>query len=1005
MTPETNHRQPLRPPRPAEPGEAIREIKVLAIDLGTWSSVATLFENQEGIGFDPGQEQALRSGLAALLRDETLKPVADLVFKEYEDLRVFTAEDERPDPVGDLEELSASLADRPISAVTDRDALAERRAAELALERTLMHPRHAGLRDKIVPRLHRLHDSVFDVLPLRLQNLWILPIHDQLQGDEVSSLLAVYPDRFADSRLLSSRADAFDSDGVIYPGIKRRMVRRQQVAELAGQDLPEGWQPDSDLLIGQSYRNLVQRVEEQVLAADPQVGWPELTGTAGAIANRVVVTFPTTLVPTARARLRAIVADALGLGRPQYVRMDYDEAVSSALFFVLKGISGNRNAGIEAFQARARLVPGRPYPTWRQNVLVIDVGGGTTDIALLKVELTDETPTPPAREGDEPEVTGRTFVLRPQVLGTTGHPQLGGDLLTLRMFYWLKAAIADAIGAAGPGSPGPAPGFAARVIKSRNREPVPPSVRQALRDLVPTHAEGSGQGPRPAHPTVRPLSKSSAAFETLWVEMENAKSTEVAADDPRYQLREDLARELPADVPWAADLAAVDCATVRLSHDDFGRLIRPIITAVAGLAAGLVRRLLGDDPGQRLDAVALCGRTTGMPEVRKIVMEVLGRELGGTAGGRRPIEWDPAGVTVEPTYSKHAASIGACWAHAKATVTELEDGDTDAGVHVLRVKPNDLTPALPADFGLAGTDPESTAVPWLRAGQPFDMADQTGRRPAVLFTRSQWRPLDQLLCLHRLLPAPVMDKFKSLEWATYNHTIARDKAGAPGCPPGTQTWFQIEMNQELEPWVWLCTGTPGQVQPVLHPDDGLDLTSRARIRLRNYQELMDCFSDGMLREMPLIEVAAGADDDPVPIFSPGPVDQMFTYFVATDGQVPDLGRPAGDLMPAWVSQRPLPAPPYGSTGPVRFYVTVNGSRLPEPIDPPAFSSDLPVPGAPYWALLDADGDLRIMAGYPPYLTARDMTEMTVTLGLPFLVPMVDGIPDWEPSWDPFTGDH
>jgi hypothetical protein len=1004
--------------RPAHPTG--RDIKGLAIDLGTWSSAVTLFDNKEvGKGFDPAQEQALRSGLAQLLRDPDLQPVTSQLFKTYQDLYARIAVDNRPKPVSDIEALARQLHDRGEGTVLEDDALEERRAAQRAMERTLMDPRHARLAELMAPRMHRMYDEVFGMLPLRLQNLWVLPIHADGKGSEVSSMLALEAE-IDQTKLLDEMAAAFDSRRLVVPGIKRRFARQERVDELAGRTLPDGWPPDTDLLIGQAYRDLVRRAEDDVIG-HALVG--ELGDIKGATLQHVVVTFPTTLAPNAKDRLRGVVADALGLDEPIWVHMDYDEAVAAALFFLVRGFSGNRNIGIEAFQARATRVPRRPQPTWRRNMLVVDIGGGTTDIALLAVELADVT-LDPAQAQPGPALDGRHFVLRPRVLGTTGHPQLGGDLLTLRMFYWLKAAIADAIGASPrPSANSPTDGeegLAAQVIGSKALDPVPPEVGAALRERVPTHTDGNGYR-APGSPARLALSDFTQGFQKLWVEMENAKIAPVSQDRPRYQM--DKFRPDEIEATWAtalAEWAKQDSQGIELASADFERLIRPIVAAAAGLAADLVRRSIGNDPEQRLDMVALCGRTTAMPEAKAIVLDVLGRELSGASSGQRRIGWDPAAVVVEHTYSKHAASIGACWAYATSTFKGDEAKVLQAGIHELDINVDRLIPALPADLGLAGAHNQARPVPWLRAGQPFDMADQTGTRTGLLFTRTEWRRLDQVICLHRILAAPVMGKSYSMEWGTYDYRVARVRAGlsqavGPDQSAG-QVWYQIEIDQELRPRIWLCMGTARGVRPVLHPDGGLDLTSRAVVSLNNCPGMAGHFDNGRLRTVPRIEAVATAGEEapdftePVLIFA-APAGEAFGYDIASDGKAATLGQPAPqtgpatEILPGAVSARSLPMPPPGAEGPVRFHLILDGAPLPDPIAPPTFRSELPVPDAPYWALLDAHGTLRIVAGYPPYLAARSLDEMEANSGHPWLAPMEDGIPPWKHTWDPFTGDH
>jgi molecular chaperone DnaK (HSP70) len=63
------------------------------------------------------------------------------------------------------------------------------------------------------------------------------------------------------------------------------------------------------------------------------------------------------------------------------------------------------------------------YPNG-MHMLLYDCGGGTTDLALVRVE---------ARGAGEVDI---------RVLGRAGHRQFGGDFITLQVFRLLKAKLA-----------------------------------------------------------------------------------------------------------------------------------------------------------------------------------------------------------------------------------------------------------------------------------------------------------------------------------------------------------------------------------------------------------------------------------------------------------------------------------------------------------------------------------------------------------------------------------
>ena len=178
-----------------------------------------------------------------------------------------------------------------------------------------------------------------------------------------------------------------------------------------------------------------------------QAGWRELvaqTERARAEDRRfshgafrsAVITYPTVAPPVVRQRIRGLI-ERLGITD---VRTDYDEAVAAAIFYFVREYGGAPEIGLESFRARSSQALSKEGS--HQNVLVFDIGGGTTDVALIQLRLTEE---PVFEPGEDRGAGGRFYKITPQLLCSSGHLQLGGELITLHIFRLLKAVLADHI--------------------------------------------------------------------------------------------------------------------------------------------------------------------------------------------------------------------------------------------------------------------------------------------------------------------------------------------------------------------------------------------------------------------------------------------------------------------------------------------------------------------------------------------------------------------------------
>ena len=206
----------------------------------------------------------------------------------------------------------------------------------------------------------------------------------------------------------------------VYAGIKQRLGNPVPHEEL-------GPGITTDDLIRGALGDLLVRCDDFVETGAQNVG-------TGPI-RTVVITFPTMATPAVRHKL----AEMLGQLRTGIVDNTLDEAIAAAMFTVLRDFGSDYETGLELLRSQSREIV--PDQKWKQNLLVIDIGGGTTDIALLGLHLRDNTPEQVIRAARESH--GRFYELLPEVLGTTGRLQLGGELMSLRVFYWVKALIGD----------------------------------------------------------------------------------------------------------------------------------------------------------------------------------------------------------------------------------------------------------------------------------------------------------------------------------------------------------------------------------------------------------------------------------------------------------------------------------------------------------------------------------------------------------------------------------
>jgi hypothetical protein len=381
--------------------------------------------------------------------------------------------------------------------------------------------------------------------------------------------------------------------------------------------------------------------------------------------TRAVVTYPTVAPPSVRREVETLVRE---LKFPDVVT-DYDEAVAAALFYLHREFGGSLDLGPELFKARSR----RDKNKWFQNVLVLDIGGGSTDLALLQLTLEEVDPFLP---GENRGAGGRCYVISPRLLGSSGNTQLGGELITLRLFRLLKASLADRLLTAVQDKHLESTGLAAKVAQlgeafvDESGRYKPGSLLQAVTELPetdPLFTDALNAAEQVVPTRWRNNPGRLQAFYTLWEQAEAAKiqlgkRRDSGAEPPVFEMGDQEVSALLAQC--GVTHAVKDAAAVRVTLDaaQFEQAAEPVIQEAIGIARGLLAGRLprrettnGNGAGQEpLDWLILSGKTCNLDLVHRVIRQ----EFVNSPH----FVWNPERVTFVPQYAKLAPSAGACHA-------------------------------------------------------------------------------------------------------------------------------------------------------------------------------------------------------------------------------------------------------------------------------------------------------------------------------------------------------
>jgi hypothetical protein len=389
-----------------------------------------------------------------------------------------------------------------------------------------------------------------------------------------------------------------------------------------------------------------------------------------------VVTYPTIAPPLVRKQVKQLVEN-LGI---KNVQTAYDEAVAVVMFFLWREFGGYLNIGIESFKTRCR----RKGDKWSQNVLVLDIGGGTTDLALIELILEDITPS--FKNKQDRGLGGRYYQITPKLLGSSGHLQLGGELITLRMFRLLKVAIVDCLLTA----------MTTGKLQNDKLQDLISSLNQRFLDrdkykpgslleyLDKNYPEDDRTAYKDALDTaeqVLPTRWKDApqrlqAFYTLWDYAEAAK-LDFAQNPlkPFFTLSEQKISELLAQTGIDYNLSSQnwDNISIILNREQFERAAFSVITQAIGIAKGLMESRLNhqneskdysqpeneseDDfqpENEKVDWLILSGKTCNLDLVKREIYQEFSKS--------DHFVWNPERITFALEFTKLATSAGACYA-------------------------------------------------------------------------------------------------------------------------------------------------------------------------------------------------------------------------------------------------------------------------------------------------------------------------------------------------------
>ncbi|WP_427160865.1 molecular chaperone [Aliinostoc sp. HNIBRCY26] len=938
----------------------------LAVDFGTSNSTVTLFDPIEvpiAEVLPREQEIRLRDRLSQWLNSPAIIALPEVSESEWDKFIVDISKNLEIAPSNLSEVFSGENKSRFLEAI---------RQIELCLGNS------DRFRRAVSKKLYQIYHEVFRVPTLESQNLIPVVLDIDRRDTEIPSELEV-----ASLEAIKLRM-----------GRAARDNRKKAIAQGTSSSLKEiisRFHHSPKRYFGQDRKfPVILEGEEDIIDVSQliQAAWAhliELTDDYRQRARRrfsegdfltAVVTYPTVAPPVVRKEVKHLV-EQLGIDD---VQTAYDEAVSVAIFFLWREFGGNLNIGIESFKTRCR----QENNKWSQNVLVLDIGGGTTDLALIELTLEDNTPY--FANNEDRGLGGRYYKLTPKLLGSSGHLQLGGELITLKVFRLLKVAIADFLLTAvtqGDIESDKLEDLINAELNERFLEQGKFKSGSLLKCVDKENPEGDAayKDALDTAEKVIPTRWQQApqrlqTFYTLWDHAETAKLKLGQKSDHSlltFTLSEQQIAELLTQSAIKFQVRNSDNICVTIDNQQFERVASSAIKEAIGIAKGLMESRLRPensniDPWNthKVDWLILSGKTCNLDLVQRQIYQEFGKSPY--------FVWNPERITFVLEYTKLATSAGACYAEKLRRLRfdpEESKGLLRKGANQLEIDVKNLFYYLPCNFKRKTQSNELLTV--FKAGQELY---QLSASENVAKVRTNWVGIQLTNIIYR---QDYEDGDLRL-WGSFDGKNLMEQLRMDEAEFLRKIKVQFEIDQTLQFKVLLCQGNPHYLIDVPGIDINAALTKVSETSL---------FTNGKLQwniavERPDKDLNDG--DIAVNVIESATVDYPDAYHlvfeVDKDGSKPLQqfhylydGQSASG---SGLISNPLPPFPYTNQHTFYMYQTDAETHTKKwirigALARPDVNTDYP---CQYRVTIDDKGILRIHAGDVPYLTSVDLECLT-----------------------------
>ncbi|MBD2183944.1 acetate and sugar kinases/Hsc70/actin family protein [Aerosakkonema funiforme] len=945
----------------------------LAIDFGTSNSTVTLFDasfvsNEKSLPKE--QKERLGELLVEWLNSTTVDALAGVSVAEWERFIGDIKKDVEIPEMGTLNDQALLVTIRKIETSLGNRPESFRRAAN--------------------KKLNHIYHEVFRVPPLSSQNLLRVSLDLGSEAKEIPSELEIQSLKalkvLMGNRVLQNRRTAFSEtkgeeiNGKFHHSPKRYFGQQRDAMQVKWEGVES--EITSNELIQAAWGYLIENTKKYYE-----------TRTSGRSSRRdittAVVTYPAVAPPVVRREIEQMVS-ALGM---DFVKTDYDEAVSVVIFFLWREFGGDLNIGIESFKTRCHW----DGKKWSQNVLVLDIGGGTTDLALINLSLEEKDPF----ERDEDRgAGGRYYVLTPTFIGSSGHLQLGGELITLRIFKLLKVAIADCLLTAVTSGDlecqkledeiaGLSDRFLTKdgkykigslwecVDKKTSNPEEDPAYNDALKDaekILPTKWKNNPSRLQ--------------TFYEIWDYAEEIKiEINQNIDRERVVLTEKKISDLLKQSGIDFKVKSADRLNVKINRQQFENAVSPVVEDAVRIAKGLVESRLGyqseNHRQEKVDWLILSGQTCKIYLVEELVKQEFSKY--------DYFVWNPERVTFVPEFSKMATSVGACYAEKLRQYgfdLEAAKGMLRLGVNQLDIDVKNLFYFLPCSFTLKTQGERDRLI--FRNGRELR---QLSDRDSIAKTRSDWEGVPLTITIYR----QDFDGANPMLWGGYNINRLVRQLGMEEDEFKAKIKVQFEIDQKLQFKLLFCQGTPHSL--ISASCESLDLKKAIAAASPELANQPIISQDGKLLcdiavyVIELQTVSVGPKDPPL-VFDSQVDYSKFMEGFRYESNVKEQG--------TGLISKPLPEFPRKGkhTFCFRDPITDRWETIGE-LSRPGGKSDY---NYQYYVTLDDKGILRIHAGEIPYWTS-DNPECLKQEGCVFETGLEDKPKEIDENRDPFCGIH